>query len=199
LADAACRVRTDPVPAIESMAVVADTGRQAMGDMRRLLGLLRDETETMSSTPGRSAEVDPPQPGIAEIDALVDRVKSTGLPLELEWRGQPFALSEAAQLTVYRIVQEALTNALRHARSAEAVRVTLTFTQPDVSVRVTDDGCGPRATLVRPSTTARRGLGVTNMTERAAAFGGTLSAGPDANGGWKVETTLHGCSSTTRV
>ena len=202
LADAAYLSRPHPADrATEAMADVADTGRQAIGDMRRMLGLLRDETRTgtLSSTPDGSGRVDPPQPGIAEIDELVERVKSTGLPVELEWRGEPFALSEAAELTVYRIVQEALTNALRHAGSADAVRVTLMFTQPDVSVRVTDNGSGGPFALVQHSATARRGHGITNMTERAAAFGGTLRAGPAANGGWEIETTLRGCGVLSRI
>jgi signal transduction histidine kinase len=202
LADAAYLSRPHPADrATEAMADVADTGRQAIGDMRRMLGLLRDETRTgtLSSTPDGSGRVDPPQPGIAEIDDLVERVKSTGLPVELKWQGEPFALSEAAELTVYRIVQEALTNALRHAGSADAVRVTLMFTQPDLSVRVTDNGSGGPFALVQHSATARRGHGITNMTERAAAFGGTLRAGPAANGGWEIETTLRGCGVLSRI
>jgi signal transduction histidine kinase len=130
---------------------------------------------------------------------LVERVRSTGLPVELEWRGERFTLSEGAELTIYRIVQEALTNALRHAGSADAVRVTLMFTQPDVSIQVTDNGCALRPALVQPPATTRGGHGVTNMTERAAAFEGTLTAGPAACGGWKVETTLRGCSPRVRA
>jgi signal transduction histidine kinase len=200
LADAACLARGHPSDrSTEAMAEVADTGRQAMTDMRRMLGLLRDGTGTSSSTPDHDAVIDPPQPGIEEIDVLVVRVKSTGLPVELEWSGEPFPLSEGAELTVYRIVQESLTNALRHADSADEVRVTVTFTEPDVRIQVVDNGCGLAPALARRSAATRDGHGVTNMTERAVAFGGTLSAGPGPDGGWKVETTLRGCRAPVRV
>ena len=87
-----------------------------------------------------------PQPGLGELDALVERVRGTGLDIAVERSGRPFAVSGAAGLTVYRIVQEALTNALKHADELAAVQVRLAFSDPDVSVRVTDDGrpaCGP--------------------------------------------------------
>jgi signal transduction histidine kinase len=191
-----------PERATEAMAEVADTGRQAMNDMRRMLGLLRPEdtrgTRALTMPRGH-AEIDPPQPGIAEIGALVERVKSAGLPVQLEWEGESFVLCEAAELTIYRIVQEALTNVLRHAGLADAARVTLMFAQPDVSVRVTDSGSGVPTSPVQSFAPTREGHGVTNMTERAAAFGGVLRAGPASHGGWKVETTLRGCAASARV
>jgi signal transduction histidine kinase len=109
--------------------------------------------------------------------------------------GAPFALSEAAELTAYRIIQEALTNTLRHAASADAVLVTLAFDDPDVSIRVVDNGQTPPATSVKPFGGASGGHGVPNMAARAGAFGGTFSAGPMASGGWGVTTTLRGCRS----
>jgi signal transduction histidine kinase len=200
LADAACVGRghfTDR--ATEAMTEVANTGRQAMTDMRRMLGLLRDGAEASSSTRGTDPRVEPPQPGIGEMDALVERVRCTGLPVELNWQGELFTLSEAAELTIYRIVQEGLTNTLRHATSADEVIVALTFSEPDVSVRVEDNGrtSSPPSNLL--TTNGQWGHGVANMTERAAAFGGTLSAGSTPNGGWVVETTLYGCSAPVRV
>jgi signal transduction histidine kinase len=110
--------------------------------------------------------------------------------------GPPFELSEAAGVTVYRIVQEALTNALKHAVAPDQVEVRVSFADPEVTVQVTDDAPRPE---VGGDDASRRGgpvggggLGITGMRERAAAFGGTLAAGPRAEGGWQVTATLHG-------
>ena len=200
LADAACVAqRRNSEQGIEAMAEVAHTGRQAMTDMRRLLGLLRDESKEENQSCRQDVEVVPPQPRIEELDALVERVRATGLPVELIWEGEPFELSEAAELTAYRIVQEALTNALRHAEAADDVHVTLTFSEPDLSLRVTDNGWSRARSASETIRTTRGGRGVPNMTERAAAFGGVLTAGPLANAGWAVGTTLRGCNASVRA
>jgi signal transduction histidine kinase len=240
LADAAAVAqRTDQARATEAMVEVSGTGRQALRDMRRLLGLLREgadgheratnreanaelkpnATSRPNSNRERDRGADPdsgldaehltPQPGLAELGGLTKRVRSTGLDVEVEQSGQPFALSGAAELTVYRIVQEALTNALKHAVCARSVRVTLAYGEPDMTVRIVDDG---RATSPgvssspqgdgheepvagSASTHAARGggHGILGMAERAAAFDGHLSAGPRAEGGWQVTATLRGC------
>jgi signal transduction histidine kinase len=201
LADAAAVAqRSDPRRATEAMGDVSGTGRQALRDMRRLLGLLRDgetPTDAGSRTEG-SARPDvedlAPQPGLNELDPLVGRVRSTGLAVSLERSGDPFPLSDAAGLTVYRIVQEALTNTLKHAESPQTVTVALGFDEPDVRVVIVDDG---RSSSLndghRLALTAKGGHGVIGMTERATAFDGILTAGPHAGGGWQVETTLRGC------
>ena len=119
------------------MREVSGTGRQALGDMRRMLGVLRDGTRSSSDAAPLS-----PQPGLGELIALIDRVRATGLTVLVEESGQRFALSEAAELTVYRIVQEALTNALKHASDPRSVVVTISYDDPQVSVQVTDDGTG---------------------------------------------------------
>jgi signal transduction histidine kinase len=98
-------------------------------------------------------------------------------------------------LTVYRIVQEALTNALKHASDPQSVMVTIHYEDPEVSVQVTDDGHSPNH---RRNGTGG-GHGVAGMTERAAAFGGSLRAGPHQDGGWRVEATLRGCKAPARV
>lgn len=199
LADgAAVAQRSDPDRAAEAMREVSGTGRQALGDMRRLLGLLREGTSELEDRRGDGQGDDghvvpdsgilAPQPGLGELDDLVERVRSTGLPVSLESSGDPFELSGAAGLTVYRIVQEALTNVLKHAPSARAVKALLEFHEPEVTVQVTDDGGNPA-----PTNGAGGGHGVEGMMERAAAFGGTLTAGPQADGGWRVAATLHGC------
>ncbi len=200
LADAACIARGQRTDrSTEAMAEVATTGRQAMADMRRMLGLLRAEHEPTGSTYLQGPHVDPPQPGIHELGALIERVKSTGLPVEIEWRGDPFALSEAAELTVYRIVQEALTNTLRHAASSDEVRVVMTFSEPNITIRVTDSGMAAPPVLDTPRVDGQQGHGIANMTERAAAFGGALRSGPAENGGWRVETTLRTCGAPVRT
>ena len=203
LADAAAVAqRTDPRRATEAMADVSGTGRQALRDMRRLLGLLREGAEATHNGAVRAEGAEPsalaPQPGLTELEALAERVRSTGLAVNLESSGEPFSLSGAAELTVYRIVQEALTNALKHAESAQSVSISLTFDDPDVTVHIVDDGRSPSPALLRagsPTGPSAVGLGhgVLGMTERAAAFEGTLFAGPAANGGWQVVAFLRGC------
>jgi signal transduction histidine kinase len=194
LADAASVTRSQGSDgATMAMREVANTGRQAMTDMRRMLGLWRDDTA--SAHPMRTAcgPVDPPQPRLHELETLVERVRATGIGVSIIWEGTPFELSQAAELTAYRIIQEALTNALRHAASADAVQVTLAFDDPDVSIRVVDNGRTSPARSVRSFDGARGGHGVPNMAARAAAFGGALSAGPIESGGWRVATTLRRC------
>ncbi len=140
LADAASRARTnDPSRAAEAMQEVSSTGRQALTDMRRMLGVLREEP---ALTGPNGAEPPPrsPQPGLCDLDALVERVGGTGLAVSVERSGRPFEVSGAAGLTAYRIVQESLTNALKHAEEPDSVVVRLEFRDPDISVRVTDDG-----------------------------------------------------------
>jgi signal transduction histidine kinase len=210
LADAAAAARvTDPERAADAMREVSSTGRQALTDMRRMLGVLRDEPATppadgpiASGAARRDALA--PQPGLGDLDALVERVRGTGLTVSLERAGRPFEVSGAAGLTVYRIVQEALTNALKHAEDPASVEVCLDFEDPDISVRVRDDGRTRAGTpgsgangnghhrLPYP-TGSGGGHGVAGMTERAAAFGGRLSAGPAASGGWEVRATLRDC------
>ena len=162
--------------------------------MRRMLGVLRDEPIPAN---GNSAAADvrgrpsyAPQPGLGELDALIDRVQATGLDVSVRRQGVPFELSPAAGLTVYRVVQEALTNVLKHAEQARTVEVELDFADPDVEVRITDDG---RTKVVVPSAPGGGGHGLAGMAERAAAFGGTLAAGPRPDGGWAVEAMLRDC------
>jgi signal transduction histidine kinase len=230
LADAASLAQAaDPDRAAETMHEVSSTGRQALTDMRRMLGVLREEPAasgggtagdnssngtngsagahngtTEAHVRGRAALA--PQPGLRELPALVERVRATGLTIDVSQEGAPFELSNAAGLTVYRVVQEALTNALKHAHSPTSVEVRLAFADPDVSVRVTDNGAagprtgdsaGPHASGQRScqaaAPTPGGGHGLAGMAERATAFGGTLTAGPGPAGGWEVEARLRDC------
>jgi signal transduction histidine kinase len=201
LADAASTARlADPGRAAEAMLEVSSTGRQALTDMRRLLGVLHDGSGAGGNGGGGGRPSLAPQPGLGDLEALVERVRGTGLDISLERAGRPFAVSGAAGLTVYRIVQEALTNALKHATEPASVQVRLEFSDPDLSVWVTDDGRADVLAVVTGNGTAHRqpiaaggGHGVAGMAERAAAFGGTLTAGPRPAGGWEVSATLRDC------
>ena len=187
------------------MHEVSSTGRQALTDMRRVVGVLRDEPAAAGGN-GSARPSFAPQPGLDALDALVERVRGTGLDVAVERSGRPFAVSGAAGLTAYRIVQEALTNVLKHAEEPASVEVRLEFNDPDLSVRVTDDG---RTAVPVPAhgnghhsangngRTGGGGHGVAGMAERAAAFGGTLEAGPRPAGGWEVMATLRDCKAPT--
>jgi signal transduction histidine kinase len=176
LADGAAVTATAaPERAADTMRKVSETGRQALGEMRRLLGLLRDDAV------GRT-----PQPRLDDIDALVEQVRGAGLPVTLTTEGVPGDWGTGAELAVYRIVQEALTNALKHAGPDAEAQVRLRYQDDGVDVEVTDNGAH------RPAVpTASAGHGLTGMTERAAAYGGRLEAGPRAGGGWRVSARLR--------
>jgi signal transduction histidine kinase len=156
------------------MAEVSQAGRRALTDMRAMLGVLR--------TDDRPADL-APQPDVADLGALLDRVRATGLAVDLDIEGDPFPLGAAAGLTAYRIVQEALTNTIRHA-DARRVRVALRYNALQVEVRVADDG-----TATVPG--GPRGHGIEGMRERAALHHGSVSAGPAPGGGWLVSGILR--------
>ena len=167
LADAAAVVsRADPARGVEAMTEVSEVGRRALTDMRAMLGVLRTDEPAAGLAP---------QPGIGDLGALVERVRATGLPVDLAVEGTPFPLGAAAELTAYRIVQEALTNTLRHAAARHA-SVTIVYDEPQVRVQVADDGTANDGTA-KPQG-SRRGHGIDGMRERAALHGGTLRAGP---------------------
>jgi signal transduction histidine kinase len=174
LADAAAVVsRSDP--GREAMTEVSEAGRQALSDMRAMLGVLR--------TDNTSADMSP-QPGIGQLGELVERVRGTGLGVSLDITGTPFPLGAAAGLTAYRIVQEALNNTIRHA-SASHAQVTMRYDAPYVQLRVTDDG------KAAPHDGDHQGHGIDGMRERAALHDGTLTAGPAPEGGWVVAAVLR--------
>jgi signal transduction histidine kinase len=185
LADAAAVVsRCDP--GREAMAEVSEAGRQALSDMRAMLGVLRTH-EQPGQSPGKPPAELAPQPGVGQLGELAERVAMTGLAVDLAVAGTPFPLGAAAELTVYRIVQEALTNTIRHAGAGHA-RVTVRYDEPCVHVRVADDGAG---TAGCGGSHEQRGRGIDGMRERAALHDGTVSAGPAPDGGWLVAATLR--------
>jgi signal transduction histidine kinase len=176
LADgAAFAARTNSAGAESAARQVSDTGRQALAEMHRLLGVLREGDD---STPRA------PQPGIDQLDDLVGQVRAVGLATSLTVTGQPFPLPPTAQLAVYRLVQEALTNVLKHADQPTQARVRLHHRAPKLVVQVADDGRGS----ARPAVPG--GHGLAGMRERAAMFGGRVQAGPGPAGGWLVHAEL---------
>ena len=177
LADAAALVsRADPGQGAEAMAEVSEVGRHALSDMRAMLGVLRTDEPQAGQAP------QPPQPGVGQLGALVERIQATGLDVSLSVDGAPFPLGAAAELTAYRIVQEALTNTLRHAAARHAW-VTISYDEPEVQIRVVDDGF--------PDLPNGQGHGIDGMRERAALHRGALHAGPADGGGWLVEAILR--------
>jgi signal transduction histidine kinase len=166
-------LKHDPARAARPLAAVEATGRQALLEMGRLVGLLRED-----DLPGLE-----PQPGLEHLEALANQMTEAGLPVDLRIDGSPRALSPGVELSVYRIAQEALTNALKHAGPARA-RVTLSFDGDALVVEVLDDGVGAAEPL-RAS-----GHGLIGMRERVDLFGGTLEAGPHSQGGFAVRAYM---------
>jgi signal transduction histidine kinase len=188
-AGAAATVPADPVRAAGVMTEAAAIGRQALAEMRRLLGVLR--TDSPGSQTGAPADVTAalePQPGFQDIDSLVQRVSAAGLRVTLTATGTPGRCSSGAGLAAYRIVQEALTNTLKHAGRYAAAEVSLLYGPDHVEIDVSDDGAGRRVT--RPALSSP-GHGLTGMRERAAFYAGRLDAGPRIDGaGWQVRARL---------
>jgi signal transduction histidine kinase len=162
-----------PERARESLLTIQETGREAIVELHRLLGLLRDPA------------VDPslaPQPSVARLDALLEQVRSAGLPVELTVEGEVRRLPPGIDRSAYRIVQEALTNTLRHAGPAHA-SVTLRYRPQALELEVLDDGRGA------PNGEGG-GFGLVGMRERAALYGGALDAGPRPGGGYALRARL---------
>jgi signal transduction histidine kinase len=173
--------RLEEAKAKAVLSAIEQTGRQALTEMRRLVGILRD---------GEEGEALAPQPGLEEIPALVDRLAGAGLDVRLDVEGDPRSLPPGAELSAYRIVQEALTNTLKHAGPATA-RVRLSWCPASLDIEVTDDGRGNRPGP-GPATAANDhyGHGLAGMRERVALFGGDLEAGPSPGRGYRVAARL---------
>jgi signal transduction histidine kinase len=166
-----------PAAGAQRLLAIGDTARAALTEMRRLLGVLRED-----------ADADPairqPQPGLGQLNELIDAARdASGAGIRLILRGAPVTLDPGVELTAYRIIQEALTNARRHAPGA-AVDVELHYAGPVLRVRIRDNGPGP------PAAPPASGHGLAGMRERAAAVGGELRTGPAAGAGFLVEATL---------
>ena len=169
--------RADPAAATDALEAIAATGRQALTDMRSLLGVLREG----------GGEEYAPQPDVAAIPALVEDVRTSGLDVDLIVEGEPRPMPAGPQLAAYRIVQESLTNVLKHAGPACRAWVRLQWRPDALELSVLDDGRGASAAMVASD---GDGQGVRGMLERASLHGGRLEAGARAGGGFGVHAAL---------
>ncbi|WP_225755389.1 sensor histidine kinase [Actinotalea sp. Marseille-Q4924] len=156
---------------------LSETGRSALADMRRILGVLKDVDAPLE-----------PQPGAVDLGALVERFRTAGLPVRTTGLGTPLPPDAGLQLAVFRIVQESLTNALRHAPGTDRVDVSLCREEGDVVVEVIDAGPAVASDASRADT-GGAGQGLIGMRERAAVYGGRVEAGPHG-AGWRVRACL---------
>jgi signal transduction histidine kinase len=177
LSDGALRAVTrSPAEACDAIRDLSGTARQALSETRRVLGVLRT---------GVGEEPMRPQPGVAELDALVARVRSAGLPVRYECTGIAVELPTGVQLAVFRLVQEALTNTMKHAGPRASAAVRLQVSSGEVSVDIEDDGAGGMTSV------GAAGGGLTGMRERIRAFGGDLDCGPRDPQGWRVSARIR--------
>jgi signal transduction histidine kinase len=184
----------------EPLRLIAETGRQALGELRLVLGVLREEspapphTDDASHLNGsRPKETQPeqPQPGIGDLDRLLAGVRSAGLTVGYRTSGDLRNLAPGLQLTIYRIVQEALTNTLKHAGAGASAEVEVAADRGEVRVRVRDNGSGSGSAVPRAEPdgdNARQG--VLGIRERAGLYGGTVTAGPEGTG-WIVDVVMR--------
>jgi len=157
----------------EALLVVEQTGRQALAEMRRMVGVLR----SLDDAP----ELEP-QPGLGQVDRLVEQARNAGLPVELRVEGEPVQLPPGVDLTAYRIVQEGLTNATKHSR-AEHAEVLVRYDDGHLELAITDDGPGDGGG-------ESGGHGLVGMRERVLVYGGELEVGPRPEGGFSLRARL---------
>ncbi|MEU9040942.1 MULTISPECIES: histidine kinase [unclassified Kitasatospora] len=173
---------TAPDKAREAMAAVESGGRAAMTELRHVMGLLTIDAET-GDAPAEDADLSP-QPGLGRLDALVEGVRRAGLPVALAVLGERRAVPPGVELAAYRVVQEALTNSVKHAGGADAT-VTVEYAPDRLRVEVTDTG--GRAT---GAAATGNGRGLLGLRERLAVYGGTLQTGPRPRGGYRVTALI---------
>jgi signal transduction histidine kinase len=165
-------LEAEPERAVAPLLSIEETGRQALAEIRRMFGILREEDGELAF--GR-------QPGVGDLDALVEQARAAGLPVELRVEGQPVALSPGLDLAAYRVVQEALTNALKHGGGGHA-NVTVRFGRETLDLLITNDG--------RVAANGSGGHGLVGMRERLSLYGGKLEAGAAPGGGYEVRARL---------
>jgi signal transduction histidine kinase len=164
---------TDPAEARVALNTIEEMGTQALAEMRRLLGMLRRDDEEIALAP---------QPSLRYLDTLAAQIREAGLPVDLSVEGEPIELPPGVDLSAYRIVQEALTNALKHAGPATA-RVVVRYGKDDLELEIADTGPGAAAS-------DGEGHGLVGMRERVSLYGGRLEAGPRDGGGFAVRARL---------
>jgi len=171
-------IRSNPELAEAAVRTISDTGRQALTELRRLLGVLRSEDQSGTQWV--------PQPDASGLAELAENCRSAGLPVRLETTGDLEQVPAGVGLGVYRIVQEALTNVLKHAGTGAAAVVKVIRSEARVDIEITDNGFGTPHDIVAVS----GGNGLIGMRERAGVLGGSLEAGPNPGGGWRVRAVL---------
>ncbi|MEU2132254.1 histidine kinase [Streptomyces sp. NPDC018352] len=183
-------MKTSPEQAAEALLAVEAGGRAAMTELRHVMGLLTmadedgdEEPDAGADLAGTSAELTP-QPGLDQLETLVGRVRETGLPVDLTVTGLPRSLPPGLELAAYRVVQEALTNTVKHASGATAA-VTVEYGPEQLRVEVTDAGGHPGE-----GANAGSGRGLIGLRERLAVYGGTLNTGRRLTGGYRVEALI---------
>jgi signal transduction histidine kinase len=183
-AEAAAALLPDkPAQARRSVDIIGDTARLALTELRRLLGVLRGPSERPETAPSVS---------LGELGGVLDQVRGAGLPVDFEVVGTPGPLAPGVDLTAYRIVQEALTNTIKHARAGRAA-VTLCYEPGYITVSVADSGPrhdGPSRAQNGGAAATGSGLGLAGIAERVASCGGNLTVGPTASGGFAVTARL---------
>jgi signal transduction histidine kinase len=157
----------------EALLVVEQTGREALAEMRRMVGVLRRPEEAPALAP---------QPSLEHLDKLVEQAREAGLPVDVQIEGDPVQLPAGVDLTAYRLVQEGLTNALKHAQAKQA-QVLIRYGDGDIEVTVSDNGEGG-------GSTDGGGHGLVGMHERVSVYGGELEAGPRPEGGYRLRARL---------
>jgi signal transduction histidine kinase len=172
-----------PDQAKQALETISTTGRQALAEMRRLLGVLRtgDTRESGEYVP---------QPDVQQIEDLVEQVRSTGLTVDFKIEGTPRPLPSGVELTAYRIVQEALTNARKHGGPEVGASVRLVYFDDGLGLLVEDDGRGAAHELYEDGGADGQGHGMIGMRERVGMVGGTLDAGPRPGGGFRISALL---------
>ncbi|MGW3230901.1 sensor histidine kinase [Kitasatospora sp. NPDC001095] len=171
-----------PQQAKEALSTIASTGRQALVEMRRLLGVLR--------TADTKAEEYVPQPGVEELPELLEQVRTAGLDVDYATSGQPRELPRGVELTVYRIVQEALTNVRKHGGPDVHARVAVDFGERELAVLVEDDGRGSTDEHLAAGGADGLGHGLIGMRERVGMVSGSLDVGPRPGGGFRIRAVL---------
>jgi signal transduction histidine kinase len=174
-----------PDQAREALLAVEASGRAAMAELRHVMGLLTMDSD--GTDPAGTAELTP-QPGLDRLEALVARVRNAGVPVGLTMAGQPRPVPSGVELTAYRVVQEALTNTVKHAAGAAAT-VVVEYGADHLRVEVTDTGGAPHATAATGGVTGS-GHGLIGLRERLAVYGGTLRTGPRLSGGYRVNARI---------
>ncbi|RSS52310.1 sensor histidine kinase [Streptomyces sp. WAC07061] len=172
-----------PDQAKEALQTISGTGRQALAEMRRLLGVLR------TGEPQESEDY-VPQPDVEQIEVLVEQVRAAGLTVDFEVEGAPRRLPSGVELTAYRIVQEALTNTRKHGGPDASASVRLVYFDDGLGLLVEDDGRGAAHELYEDGGADGAGHGLIGMRERIGMVGGTLDAGPRPGGGFRISALL---------